>query len=692
MRYSYFIIGILVLTSVAQAIESCNREYIRGDANGDGVINIGDPIYELFYLFSGGAEPYCLQAGDVNGDSNIDLTDPIYILNFLFKNGPSPINELGQEEIFGADPVDNAPELGFLYLDSNEITLQNLPTTFFVLDSSGERDIRHCSVYADSEFGRFSILETDWESEGFTGNDISNFPLAFVIGQEGDGILPRFSYTLTVQCQDMAGQEDIIELKINVVEEKEIIQTCRNGQDIACIYFGEPTLADDAVVCLYDSDYNEETGEDGICEPHQSQCYVLNGVPVPGGHITEIGEWKPTSTSTYDSYPENKQMGFVDPCLERISDNKNNLEFIPLQSPGGSPEQSTTKKPCWVEKMTIYRTKDKKPDNFNIPKEILSPAIMNEVMAKNKISSLPIPATEPPDPLLGPNEGYSIVQDPVTFSNKINYVAGYAFLPIATLYKGSDPESCEKGQFVQQSIIENQQHPAGTVRGEFMRAAGKTDEEKKKYMLSGEDIRKKKSLKEISQLDVNGVAVKTTQPGFSVAVDRGAGFVPVPEGITEAAKFKENSCPTGGNLWCSDDYNMERTGIYLGPGLTLKTGDYQKHLRGTEANAPKIIWWDNPGPKDTLLGKLGVQSVKYNFISIVEDSHPRSPDESGNIWRQRFRCELDGLDIMKGGNPAGQYKITLPTCVCISERRLEGGPNFVQGKTSEWSEISRENC
>ena len=62
-------------------------EFVRGDANADGQIDISDPIATLIFLFPpvpGGAFLPCLNAGDVNIDGQIDIGDPIGLLGYLF--------------------------------------------------------------------------------------------------------------------------------------------------------------------------------------------------------------------------------------------------------------------------------------------------------------------------------------------------------------------------------------------------------------------------------------------------------------------------------------------------------------------------------------------------------------------------------------------------------------------------------
>ncbi|MEC8895605.1 MAG: hypothetical protein VX675_04720, partial [Planctomycetota bacterium] len=59
--------------------------WVRGDSNGDGIIDISDPIRLLGRLFLG--EPTaetCPMAVDVNADGALDISDPIVLLGFLF--------------------------------------------------------------------------------------------------------------------------------------------------------------------------------------------------------------------------------------------------------------------------------------------------------------------------------------------------------------------------------------------------------------------------------------------------------------------------------------------------------------------------------------------------------------------------------------------------------------------------------
>ncbi len=71
--------------------EGCNF----GDVNNDGVIDLGDVVYLINYLYRSGPEPLPLWIlGDVTCDYNftIDIGDVVYLINYLYKNGPEPCN------------------------------------------------------------------------------------------------------------------------------------------------------------------------------------------------------------------------------------------------------------------------------------------------------------------------------------------------------------------------------------------------------------------------------------------------------------------------------------------------------------------------------------------------------------------------------------------------------------------------
>jgi hypothetical protein len=61
--------------------------FVRGDANGDRAVDIGDPVFTLSFLFLGGAAPSCPDAADADDSGIIELTDAVVILGQLFTGG-----------------------------------------------------------------------------------------------------------------------------------------------------------------------------------------------------------------------------------------------------------------------------------------------------------------------------------------------------------------------------------------------------------------------------------------------------------------------------------------------------------------------------------------------------------------------------------------------------------------------------
>ncbi|MBI4601214.1 MAG: SBBP repeat-containing protein [Planctomycetes bacterium] len=62
--------------------------WVSYDANGDGGVDISDPVSHLGHLFLGARQPACLEALDFNADRALDVSDPVSAFSFLFLGGP----------------------------------------------------------------------------------------------------------------------------------------------------------------------------------------------------------------------------------------------------------------------------------------------------------------------------------------------------------------------------------------------------------------------------------------------------------------------------------------------------------------------------------------------------------------------------------------------------------------------------
>jgi hypothetical protein len=69
--------------------------FLRGAANADGNLDIGDPITVLGWLFLGSKPLACEDSADSNDDARLDLSDAVGLLAFLFLSGEAPPSPFG---------------------------------------------------------------------------------------------------------------------------------------------------------------------------------------------------------------------------------------------------------------------------------------------------------------------------------------------------------------------------------------------------------------------------------------------------------------------------------------------------------------------------------------------------------------------------------------------------------------------
>jgi hypothetical protein len=62
-----------------------------GDANNDGKLGVGDPVFVISCIFRGGPAPVCMAEADANGNCKVTSGDAVYFINFEMRGGPVPI-------------------------------------------------------------------------------------------------------------------------------------------------------------------------------------------------------------------------------------------------------------------------------------------------------------------------------------------------------------------------------------------------------------------------------------------------------------------------------------------------------------------------------------------------------------------------------------------------------------------------
>lgn len=64
--------------------------HISGDVNRDGIVDVGDPVYIIEFIFREGETPDPIEIADVNCDGRIDIGDARFLINYVFREGPKP--------------------------------------------------------------------------------------------------------------------------------------------------------------------------------------------------------------------------------------------------------------------------------------------------------------------------------------------------------------------------------------------------------------------------------------------------------------------------------------------------------------------------------------------------------------------------------------------------------------------------
>jgi outer membrane protein assembly factor BamB len=72
-------------------------EYLCGDADSSGDVDIDDVAYLINFVFTGGPHPEPLGAGDTNCSGYIDIDDIVYLVTYIFSGGNAPCDTDGDE-------------------------------------------------------------------------------------------------------------------------------------------------------------------------------------------------------------------------------------------------------------------------------------------------------------------------------------------------------------------------------------------------------------------------------------------------------------------------------------------------------------------------------------------------------------------------------------------------------------------
>ena len=131
-------------------------DYICGDINADGQLDIADLTHIVAYFFQGGPEPANLWAADCDGNGQIDISDLMCFIRYMFEGGPDPACPLPIHLEF-ASPCIDFPPSGDVWLPEDDYTFssgclnmtdRSFPTgSMFALLYGNDLHIYHINAY-----------------------------------------------------------------------------------------------------------------------------------------------------------------------------------------------------------------------------------------------------------------------------------------------------------------------------------------------------------------------------------------------------------------------------------------------------------------------------------------------------------------------------------------------------------------
>jgi hypothetical protein len=65
-------------------------DYVCGDITGDGIVDVGDVVYLICYLYRGCPAPDPVEAADCNADDVVNVADIVCLINYLYRDGYPP--------------------------------------------------------------------------------------------------------------------------------------------------------------------------------------------------------------------------------------------------------------------------------------------------------------------------------------------------------------------------------------------------------------------------------------------------------------------------------------------------------------------------------------------------------------------------------------------------------------------------
>ena len=162
---------------VSNVVTSTPLTASRGDANGDGNVNVMDVTSAVDYIVGQNPKPFVFEAADMNTDLSIDVLDVVGIVNKILNPSTASISafENAQEAIYTVED-------GMLYIET-PVALAGLQLQFYVND--GKR-LKTASSLKEFERVTTWLSENDYQILVFNIGDLQLTPGKHEIVNIGD--------------------------------------------------------------------------------------------------------------------------------------------------------------------------------------------------------------------------------------------------------------------------------------------------------------------------------------------------------------------------------------------------------------------------------------------------------------------------------------------------------------------------
>ncbi len=80
----------VLMARIAGWTPGIDPQPVCGDADGNTLVTISDPVFLITYIFGGGPSPDPLSLGDADCNGLVTISDAVYLITFIFGGGPAP--------------------------------------------------------------------------------------------------------------------------------------------------------------------------------------------------------------------------------------------------------------------------------------------------------------------------------------------------------------------------------------------------------------------------------------------------------------------------------------------------------------------------------------------------------------------------------------------------------------------------